>query len=242
MSANIENFDLNIPNLVECNHKFTLHFYELSENNGNDEPRVKRRRPNAGIDDQISRIFQSQPVPQTNQDDCDGNGNESNIEMRSDFCFSQPTLMDDLLLCTQLNTTQGQTQNVFHRLVKRMTRFYVTTKCDETVKRLIAAIVELNYVYKSADASIVSVADGVAFHFDVDLNSYRFHSFISQITVSTIDRRKLQLVFKINVIEMDNNIMVDFRLSKGDGIEFKKSFVKVKKSLSDIIGKELTSW
>lgn len=41
---------------------------------------------------------------------------------------------------------------------------------------------------------------------------------------------------------MDNNIMVDFRLSKGDGIEFKKSFVKVKKSLSDVIGKELISW
>lgn len=41
---------------------------------------------------------------------------------------------------------------------------------------------------------------------------------------------------------MDNAVMVDFRLSKGDGIEFKKRFVKVKNSLSDIIGKELTSW
>lgn len=50
------------------------------------------------------------------------------------------------------------------------------------------------------------------------------------------------MVFKINIIEIDNAVMVDFRLSKGDGIEFKKRFVKVKNSLSDIIGKELTSW
>lgn len=202
---------------------------------------MKRRRPNVEIDEQISRIFQSQPVPQTNQDDCDGNGNESTIEIRSDFCFSQPTLMDDLLLCTQLNPTQGQSQNVFHRLVKRMTRFYVTTKCDETVRRLIASIVELKYVYKSADPSMVCSTPPESIHFQGNLLNCAFISF-PQITVSTMDRRKLQLVFKINIIEMDSNILVDFRLSKGDGIEFKKSFVKVKNALSDIIGKELTSW
>lgn len=78
-------------------------------------------------------------------------------------------------------------------------------------------------------------------HFQGNLLNCAFISF-PQITVSTMDRRKLQLVFKINIIEMDSNILVDFRLSKGDGIEFKKSFVKVKNALSDIIGKELTSW
>lgn len=138
----------------------SFHFRHLNpetDRSEDTEPRLKRRRPNVDIDDPISRIYQSQPVPQTNQDDCDGNGHESTVEIRSDFCFSQPTLMDNLLLCTQLNPTQGQSQNLFHRLVKRMTRFYVTTKCDETVKRLIAAVVELNYVYKCADSSIVSL-------------------------------------------------------------------------------------
>lgn len=141
-------------------HSTFLHSTKILENNrneGNAEARVKRRRPNVENDDPLLGIFQSQPVPQTNQDDCDGNGNDATIELRSDFCFSQPTLMDDLLLCTQLNPTQGQSQNAFHRLVKRMTRFYVTTKCDETVKRLITAISELKYVYKSADSSIVSL-------------------------------------------------------------------------------------
>lgn len=140
-----------------------MHYFKLSENKRNEvnaEPRVKRLRPNDYVsqmdDPSLSRIFQSQPVPQTNHDVCDGNGNVSTIEMRTDFCFSQPTLMDDLLLCTQLNPTQGTSQNAFHRLVKRMTRFFVTTKCDETVKRLTAAITSLGYTYKCADSSIVS--------------------------------------------------------------------------------------
>lgn len=41
---------------------------------------------------------------------------------------------------------------------------------------------------------------------------------------------------------MDNNLMLDFRLSKGDGIEFKRSFIKIKKALGDIIGKDQISW
>lgn len=63
-----------------------------------------------------------------------------------------------------------------------------------------------------------------------------------QITVSTVDRRKLQLIFKINIIELNNKILVDFRLSKGDGIEFKRRFLAIKKSMIDIICKETTSW
>lgn len=39
---------------------------------------------------------------------------------------------------------------------------------------------------------------------------------------------------------MDGNVMIDFRLSKGCGLEFKRRFVKIKYALSDIIGKELT--
>lgn len=124
--------------------------------------------------------------------------------------------MEDLILCTQLNPTQGTSQNVFQRLVKRMTRFFVTTQTEETVSHITDAISQLGYTWKSTDAN--------------------------QITVSTIDRRKIQLVFKINLIEMDSNILVDFRLSKGDGIEFKRRFVQIKKSLNNIIGKEQAPW
>ncbi len=70
-----------------------------------------------------------------------------------------------------------------------------------------------------------------------------------QLTVITSDKRQTLLSFKVNVIEMvmaantmvtataplkHNEVLVDFRLSKGDGLEFKKIFMKIKASLAHI--------
>lgn len=148
------------------------------------------------------------------QTDLDGETNDP-ATSSSDFCFSQPTLMDDLILCTQLNSTQS-TQNPFHRLVKRMTRFFVTTTTDETMRRITDAINDLGYDFKLTETSLI--------------------------TVSTVDRRKIQLVFKINIVEMNNSILIDFRLSKGDGIEFKRRFLKMKKIMADIVGPNQCFW
>lgn len=56
-----------------------------------------------------------------------------------------------------------------------------------------------------------------------------------------MDRRKSALVYKCNIIEMivDNSpqLLVDFRLSRGDGLEFKRQFLKIKEELNDI-----TTW
>lgn len=57
-----------------------------------------------------------------------------------------------------------------------------------------------------------------------------------------MDRRKMPLVFKANIVEMDGKILVDFRLSKGCGIEFKRRFVKIKSLLEDIILKGPVTW
>lgn len=54
-------------------------------------------------------------------------------------------------------------------------------------------------------------------------------------TITTIDSRKMQLVFKAAFIDMDGQLLVDFRLSKGCGLEFKRRFVQIKEGLSDII-------
>lgn len=137
-------------------------------------------------------------------------------EARINFCFSQPALLDDLLVCTQMNQTQSASQNVFHRLVRRMTRFFVTTRWDDTVKRLVATIDRLGFACKVGDGGVV--------------------------TISTIDRRKLRLVFKAYIIEMDGKILVDFRLSKGCGLEFKRRFIKIKESLEDIVLRGPTTW
>lgn len=45
----------------------------------------------------------------------------------------------------------------------------------------------------------------------------------------------MTLVFKVNFIDMDGNILVDFRLSKGCGLEFKKAFIKIRCALEDVI-------
>lgn len=48
---------------------------------------------------------------------------------------------------------------------------------------------------------------------------------------------KNPLIFKVNLIKMDGKVLLDFRLSKGCGIDFKKKFMKLKESLKDIIDK-----
>ena len=66
-------------------------------------------------------------------------------------------------------------------------------------------------------------------------NLFYKYSYYFQITVSTVDRRKMQLVFKASVLEMGNDIvLLDFRLSRGDGLEFKRQFVKLKELLKNI--------
>lgn len=170
------------------------------------------------LDDSTSRMYQSQPVPSVLSTDSEQRQRIDDIvEARNGFSFSQPAQLDMLVLGTQFNPTQGgPSQNVFQRLVRRMTRFFVSTKCDETIKRLSRTAEQLGYTWKLND-------DGV-------------------VTISTMDRRKLQLVFKANPIEMDGKLLLDFRLSKGCGLEFKRSFVKIKQNLADIVQKGPVMW
>ncbi|XP_065723784.2 serine/threonine-protein kinase grp isoform X2 [Drosophila suzukii] len=199
-------------------------------------PKAKRQRLQSsahlsnGLEDSISRNYCSQPMPTMRSDDDfnvrlgsgrskeDGGDRQAFAqEARPSYSFSQPALLDDLLLATQMNQTQSASQNYFQRLVRRMTRFFVTTRWDDTIKRLVGTIERLGgYTCKVGD-------DGV-------------------VTVSTVDRNKLRLVFKAHIIEMDGKILVDFRLSKGCGLEFKRRFIKIKNALEDIVLKGPTTW
>ena len=70
--------------------------------------------------------------------------------------------------------------------------------------------------------------------------TYRISPQVSptQYTVNTRDGRGKILSFKIQLLEMlENNMLLDFRLSKGDGIEFKKSFMSIRKMFKDCIVK-----
>lgn len=168
-------------------------------------PAAKRLKSNQDLntsfDDSMARACHSQPVPtilfsETKQD-------QISLEANNAYAFSQPTMLDDLLLCTQQNATQGSNVNTnpFQRLVKRMTRFFVSTKFDDTIQRLTTVLDRLGYTWKLNDDSTV--------------------------TISTVDN-KIPLTFKANLLEMDGKILLDFRLSKGCGIDFKRKFVKIK--------------
>lgn len=173
---------------------------------GCSSPSAKRLKSNQDLntsfDDSLARMCHSQPPPSMTS--TENKNDQLSVEARNDYCFSQPTMLDDLLLCTQQYGTQGSNVNTnpYQRLVKRMTRFFVTTKCEDTIKRLTTVLDRLAFTWKVNDDSSV--------------------------TISTVDRRKLQLTFKANLLEMDGKILLDFRLSKGCGLDFKRKFVKIK--------------
>lgn len=60
--------------------------------------------------------------------------------------------------------------------------------------------------------------------------------------MTTVDRRGAQLVLKASVLDMSQHILVDFRLSKGCGLDFKRHFLRIKDGLSHIIVKGPVTW
>ncbi|KAI5744828.1 hypothetical protein M8J76_005632 [Diaphorina citri] len=134
------------------------------------------------------------------------------------FSFSQPTHLDDLLVSSQFVSTQStqSNQSTVQKLVRRMTRFFVKYTAEEAVEKLCMMLDKLGYSWRSYSPAIV--------------------------TISTVDSRKAQLVFKASVLTLDNQTLLDFRLSKGCGIEFKTRFLCIKRALAeDIINKPI-SW
>jgi len=61
-------------------------------------------------------------------------------------------------------------------------------------------------------------------------------------TIDTTDRRGAMLTFKATLIQVDQKILVDFRLSRGDGLEFKKHFGKIKTNCREVIEKGPLMW
>ncbi|NWQ58916.1 CHK1 kinase, partial [Neopipo cinnamomea] len=123
--------------------------------------------------------------------------------------FSQPACPEHMLLNSQLLGTPGSSQSPWQRLVKRMTRFFTKLDADGSYRALKEVCEKMSYGCKM--------------------------SCTNQVTISTTDRRNNKLIFKVNLVEMESKILVDFRLSKGDGLEFKRHFLKIKAKLSDIV-------
>ena len=91
-----------------------------------------------------------------------------------------------------LVSTQGGTQSSQTPLQRLVKRFWVTRDLETTERELRTHLDSMNYNTKVVTPDIA--------------------------TVSCVDRLWSQLVFKATLIEMDKKVLLDFRLSKGDGI------------------------
>jgi hypothetical protein len=149
--------------------------------------------------------------------------------------FSQPITYENMILNSQLNPNSQYQNSQFQssqyssqfgsqivsasqaplvKLVKRLTRMFVHMNVENCAE-------ELKKLFKKS-----------LYDFKVTVTNQRQR----QITVVTADKRGMMLTFKVNIIEMNskNEVLLDFRLSKGDGLEFKKIFIAIKNNLAHV--------
>nr|Q6DE87.2 RecName: Full=Serine/threonine-protein kinase Chk1; AltName: Full=CHK1 checkpoint homolog; AltName: Full=Checkpoint kinase-1; Short=xChk1 [Xenopus laevis] len=155
-------------------------------------------------------LSSTQPEPRTALATWDSNSSYiDNLVQGKGISFSQPACPDNMLLNSQLIGTPGSSQNVWQRLVKRMTRFFTKVNAESSYSNLMDTCEKMGYVLKKSCAN--------------------------EVTLSTTDRRNNKLIFKVNLVEMEDRILLDFRLSKGDGLEFKRHFLKIKKKMDAVV-------
>ncbi|XP_029817907.1 serine/threonine-protein kinase Chk1 [Manacus vitellinus] len=181
----------------------------------------------AALGEDKARYSTSQPEPGTGGMPWES-GAGSIDQLVQGISFSQPACPEHMLVNSQLLGTPGSSQPLggfltlgggfcgfgggralWQRLVKRMTRFFTKLDADGSYRALKEVCEKMSYGCKM--------------------------SCTNQVTISTTDRRNNKLIFKVNLVEMESKILVDFRLSKGDGLEFKRHFLKIKAKLSDIV-------
>ncbi|KAG8434683.1 hypothetical protein GDO86_012879 [Hymenochirus boettgeri] len=151
----------------------------------------------------------TQPEPRTSLGTWDSCSHIDKLVQGKGISFSQPACPENMLLSSQLLGTPGSSQNPWQRLVKRMTRYFTKVDAETTYSSLKDTCEDLGYILKKSCAN--------------------------QVTLSTTDRRNNKLIFKVNLVEMEDKVLLDFRLSKGDGLEFKRHFLKIKKKMNDIV-------
>ncbi|XP_033758594.1 serine/threonine-protein kinase Chk1-like [Pecten maximus] len=164
--------------------------------------------PGHSTDSDIMRVSSSQPDPQQLPDNT-GDGGQSSVD--AIFSFSQPVHPENMFLSSQFQGTPGCSQTPLQKMVRRMTRFFVRADKDDSMAELERVLQQLGYNYKRNSRGMA--------------------------TVSAHDRRKMSLVFKACLLEMGENLLMDFRLSKGDGLEFKRHFIKIKEQMKSVISK-----
>ncbi|KAL1139489.1 hypothetical protein AAG570_006473 [Ranatra chinensis] len=220
--SKVDNLALSLIQKVLCHvpsTRYTLkeikaHLWFNNRENGNEEAdgcSKKRRKGNDIKNGDVPPCSLSQPAAPLLTND---NSTCNNLAARF---FSQPDHIQDMLIATQqLDSTQSLSQqNSWQKLVRRMTRFFVDLTLAESHEALISALQKLKLTWKSNTPGCI--------------------------TINTVDRRKSILVFKASIFEIDGVTLLDFRLSKGCGLEFKRHFLSIKSCLTNHV-KPPTPW
>ncbi|KAG8191955.1 hypothetical protein JTE90_007750 [Oedothorax gibbosus] len=162
-------------------------------------------------EDSVTKMSYSQPAPNFVYVD---NNDSLPRNISGDYVgpsFSQPVDPDNMILASQFSASQMMSKSNLP-IGTRLTRFCIGMDIGAVYGELIRAFEKLSYSWK--------------------------HSGPGQVTITCQDRRKMHLIFKANLISMPEKVLVDFRRSRGDGIEFKRHFLKIKESLKQIIDRE----
>lgn len=129
--------------------------------------------------------------------------------------FSQPVDMEALLLNYSQIDSQTQCTDPIQLLVRRMTRFCVNIGVSQTIDMIAAASESSGFEIKSVAAN--------------------------QVTVQTRCSTFIVAIYDMGPTT-GGKVLVDFRRSRGDGIEFKRAFMELKNKLTSIICKSGTNW
>lgn len=123
------------------------------------EHRSKRLKTCGLLEDENDIFCHSQPNPVglEDADEVDSTHTEW-CQSNNMYSFSQPVQMDDLLVSTQqLSTQTFGSQNSMQKLVRRMTRFFVTVSTEEAMKCLIKKLDDLEFSWKKNGAGVVEL-------------------------------------------------------------------------------------
>ncbi|KAM3959555.1 serine/threonine-protein kinase grp isoform 1-T2 [Aphomia sociella] len=156
------------------------------------------------------RVSRSQPAP-TERGECevDGGGDAlSAADMDELVSYSQPTSADELLLGSQADSAGPCTQpNVMQRLVRRMTRVWMS--CDEqaALQALCVVLRDKGYVWRHLNPRLVAIECSAELHMRAQVS-----------VAATGGARSL----------------LEFRRSRGCGLQFKRCFIQLRAALQPL--------
>lgn len=137
-------------------HQWFKKKFKDCENQSSGSPLKAKRQCLTGCDalsDKLSSA--SQPM---NTSDSTPPMSTTLTQTLQNMCFSQPAGVENMFLSSQISSTPfGSSQNIYQRLVKRMTRFFTNKDSKTTLKKLKTLFERLNYSCKKSGSGQVFI-------------------------------------------------------------------------------------